>query len=145
MAILTGPQQAFIVTCLACFERPADVVDAVRETFGVTVTRQQVWTYDASQPGQRERLARKLVALFDATRRQYLEDTASIPIANKAYRLNRLQKLLERAEGMGAVTLAKDLLEQGAKEMGEVYTNRHKVEHAGEVRKVLIGVDIDEI
>jgi len=56
---------------------------------------------------------------------------SDIPIANKAYRLRVLQRMSMTAENMKNIGMTAQLLEQAAKEVGEAYTNRQKVEHTG--------------
>ncbi|KIC21722.1 hypothetical protein, partial [Leisingera sp. ANG-Vp] len=46
---------------------------------------------------------------------------------NRAVRLRTLQRMAEKAETMGNTVLAKGLLEQAAKEVGNAYTNRREL------------------
>jgi hypothetical protein len=57
-------------------------------------------------------------------------EISDIPIANKAYRLRVLQRMAT-AENMKNMGMTAQLLEQAAKECGDAYTNKHKVEHSG--------------
>ena len=145
MPKLKGPQQAFIVACLACYDTPSEVAEQFRETFGFDVERGHVWNYDASKPLNRERMRTELVRLFDETRRKFLDDVEGVAIANKAVRLREIQKLYDRAKERGAVVVAADLLEQAAKEVGNVFTNRRDLTSGGQAIKALIEVDIDEV
>ena len=54
-----------------------------------------------------------------------------IPIANKAYRLRVLQRMSTTAEGMKNLGMTAQLLEQAAKEVGDAYSNKQKVELTG--------------
>ncbi|WP_256345640.1 DUF2280 domain-containing protein, partial [Pseudomonas sp. F1002] len=47
-----------------------------------------------------------------------------IPIANRAYRLRALGRMAEKAETMKNMALATQIIEQAAKETGDVYVNR---------------------
>lgn len=115
--------QAFMVQALACFDTPSQVAAAVKEEFGIELTRQSCERYDPTKRAGKD-LAKKWVILFHDTRKRFREETADIPIANRAYRLRALGRLAERAEGMRNLTLTAQLLEQAAKEAGDMYVNR---------------------
>ncbi|AZC30117.1 Phage protein [Pseudomonas chlororaphis subsp. piscium] len=123
MATLKNEVKSFIVQALACFDTPSQVVDSVKNEFGVVVTRQQVETHDPTKAAGKG-LAIKWQTLFHDTRKRFREDTAEIPIANRAYRLRAMNRFVERAEGMKNISLAMQILEQAAKECGDVYVNR---------------------
>jgi hypothetical protein len=130
MPALNGAIKVFIVERLACFDRPKDVQAAVKQAFRVDVSLAQLLVYDPKNAAG-ERLSKTLKDHFEATRKRFLEDTSSIPIANKAYRLRLLDKMADRMVDSGNVAMAAQLLEQAAKEQGEAFTNKHKHEHAG--------------
>lgn len=122
--------KAFIVAQLACFDTPSTVVDAVKAEFGLTVSRQQVSAYD---PGTKAaaRLSEKWRGLFEATRKGFLEKAAELPIAHRSVRLRALQRMAAHAERVKNMALAAQLLEQAAKEVGDVYTNRRQLSGPG--------------
>lgn len=123
MATLSNEVKAFIVQALACFDTPSQVSASVREEFGIEVSRQQCEAHDPTKRAGRD-LAKRWVTLFHDTRKRFREETAEIPIANRAYRLRALGRLVEKAEGMRNLALTAQLLEQAAKEVGDVYVNR---------------------
>nr|WP_315249297.1 DUF2280 domain-containing protein [uncultured Duganella sp.] len=123
MAALKEDVKAFIVQALACFDKPTQVVTAVKEEFKLDVTRQQVETYDPTKYAGRT-LNIKWRTLFEDTRKRFREETAEIGIANRAYRLRLMDRMAERAESKGNVPLALQIIEQAAKEVGDVYVNR---------------------
>ncbi|GAA0907637.1 DUF2280 domain-containing protein [Rothia nasimurium] len=123
MANLNNEVKAYIVQALACFDTPSQVATSVREEFGIEVTRQQCEAHDPNKRAGRD-LAKRWRILFDDTRKRFREETAEIPIANRAYRLRALGRLAEKAEGMRNLPLTAQLLEQAAKEVGDVYVNR---------------------
>lgn len=125
MAKLNEPVKTHIVTALACYETPSDVVESVRERFGIDITRQQAHEYDPTS-ARGDQVAKKWRALFEATRKAFLEDSLRIPVVNKSVRVRRLQRMADKAERMGNMALAAQLLEQVAKEMGGSYTNRRE-------------------
>jgi hypothetical protein len=130
MPALNGAVKVFIVERLACFDRPSEVQKAVKQAFGVTVSQQQLLAYDPKNVAG-SRLSKTLKDLFEATRKKFLEDTSSIPIAHKAYRLRALNRMADRMEEAGNVAMVAQLMEQAAKEQGEAYTNKQKLEHSG--------------
>ena len=132
MAGLTQEVKVFIVTRLACFDGVQEVMKAVREEFKLDVSRQQVQFYDPTSKAG-ERLGDKMKELFHEQRKRFLEDTSAIPIANKAVRLRMLQRLADDAASKKNAALTASLLEQAAKEVGDSFSNRQKVDHTGVV------------
>jgi len=130
VAALSTEVKAFIVQSLACYDTPAKVIELVKENFKVTVTRQQVSAYDPAN-AMAKSLSQKWVDLFNTTRKRFQTEITDIPIANKAYRLRTLDRMMTKAENMRNMALAATLIEQAAKECGDAYTNKQKVEHTG--------------
>lgn len=128
MAALKPEVKAFIIQMLACYDTPSQVVEAVQKDFGIAITRQQVETHDPTKVSGKT-LAKKWVDLFNAARYRFLNEISDIPIANKAYRLRVLQRMSTNAESMKNIGMTAQLLEQAAKEVGEAYSNKQKVEH----------------
>ncbi|MNV15831.1 hypothetical protein D3C71_1065700 [compost metagenome] len=127
MAVLQREVKAFIVQALACFDTPSQVAEAVQKEFGLTITRQQVESHDPTKTSGKC-LAKRWVTLFHDTRQRFRDDTADIPIANRAFRLRALGRMAERAESIKNLALAAQLMEQAAKETGGAYTNRQQVD-----------------
>lgn len=130
MAALKPEVKVAIVQMLACYDTPSQVVEAVQKDFGITITRQQVETHDPTKVSGKT-LAKKWVDLFNRTRDRFLNEISDIPIANKAYRLRVLQRMSTTAEGMKNLGMTAQLLEQAAKEVGDAYSNKQKVELTG--------------
>ncbi|QWA89620.1 DUF2280 domain-containing protein [Klebsiella michiganensis] len=130
MAALKPEVKAFIIQMLACYDTPSQVVEAVQKDFGIAITRQQVETHDPTKVSGKT-LAKKWVDLFNAARDRFLNEISDIPIANKAYRLRVLQRMSTTAEGMKNLGMTAQLLEQAAKEVGDAYSNKQKVELTG--------------
>jgi len=128
VAALSTEVKAFIVQSLACFEPPTKVIELVKAEFNVQVSRQQVSQYSPGN-AMAAKLSQKWIDLFESTRARFQTEIADIPIANKAYRLRTLDRMMTKAEGMRNMALAATLIEQAAKECGDAYTNRQKVEH----------------
>ncbi|AXZ12657.1 hypothetical protein AM455_07870 [Klebsiella pneumoniae] len=130
MAALKPEIKAFIVQSVACFDTPSQVVESVLKEFGIQITRQQVEQNDPTKISGKG-LAQKWVDLFNRTRDRFLNEISDIPIANKAYRLRALQRMSTTAEGMKNLGMTAQLLEQAAKEVGDAYSNKQKVELTG--------------
>ncbi|EMJ8866004.1 DUF2280 domain-containing protein [Klebsiella quasipneumoniae] len=130
MAALKPEVKAYIIQMLACYDTPSQVVEAVQKDFGIAITRQQVETHDPTKVSGKT-LAKKWVDLFNLTRDRFLNEISDIPIANKAYRLRVLQRMSTTAEGMKNLGMTAQLLEQAAKEVGDAYSNKQKVELTG--------------
>jgi len=130
MAALKDDVKAFIVQALACFDTPSQVAASVKEEFGLDVERSHVQAYDPEKALGRN-LSKKWRELFSATRKAFLEDQATIPIASQNFRLRALNRMYQEAARRGNVVLAAQLIEQAAKESGGAFTNRQKLEHTG--------------
>jgi hypothetical protein len=130
MAALKPDVKAFVVQSVACFDSPSQVADAVLKEFGIKINRQQVEQNDPTKASGKK-LAKKWVDMFHATRERFQTELADIPIANKAFRLRVLDRMAMRSEGMKNFALTAQLIEQAAKECGDAYTNRQKIEHTG--------------
>lgn len=135
MPNLREEHKTFIVQRVAMYDSPTQVAEAVKDEFGITIGRQHVRAYNPAQCT----VATKWKAIFDATRKSFLESVSEIPIAARSVRLRALDRIYNKAEGEGDYSLACQILEQAAKEVGDVYTNRQKLEHMGKDGKPFVG------
>jgi len=112
-----------ILTELACFATPMQVVTTVREKFGIEVSRQCV---EAHHPERRAgaKLSPALCVLFYETRAKLLAELDNIGLASRAGRLRGLERMFEQAERMGNLALAVQLIQQAAREVGGMYERR---------------------
>lgn len=127
-AKLSDEIKTYVVQALACFDSPSIVAASVKKELGVEVSRQLVESHDPNKRAA-SGLAPKWRALFEETRKAFLEDTASIAISHRAVRLRALQRMADKAETQGNMVLASSLLKQAAEEVGGAYTNRREIEH----------------
>lgn len=130
MAALKPEVKAAIVQMLACYDTLSIVVDTIQKDYGIKVTPQQVESHDPTKISGKG-LAQKWVDLFNATRERFQNEISDIPIANKAYRLRVLNRMAVNAESMKNYGMTAQLLEQAAKEVGDAYSNKQKVELTG--------------
>ncbi|MEJ2802001.1 DUF2280 domain-containing protein [Comamonadaceae bacterium PP-2] len=126
MAVLPENVKVFVVQSLACFDTPSQIAAAVKAEFGIEVSRQQVSRYDPTRARNKD-VSPRLRTIFETARAKFVEDLTSIPISHRSYRLRALQRSLERADAQGNIAMASTLLEQAAKEMGGMYTNRREL------------------
>jgi hypothetical protein len=133
VSALSDELKTFIVQQLACFDPPSVVVKAVKAEFGEVVTPQQVEAYNPERRAG-QGLSEQFRELFRVTREAFLEDTASIGISHRVTRLRTLQRLADRAETQGNIALAAQLVVQAAKEVGDVFTNRQRIDANHTVR-----------
>ncbi|MCI2809377.1 DUF2280 domain-containing protein [Eoetvoesiella caeni] len=126
MAKLNEAMQRFIVQALACYDTPTQVAESVKEEFDIVVTRQQVASYDPTKVTSKA-LAKKWRDLFASTRERFRKEIAEIPIADQAYRLRQLHRMVQSAMNRKNIVLAASLLEQAAKEQGGMFTNKREL------------------
>lgn len=124
MAQIKKEVKLFIVRSLAVFNTPSETAEAVYQEFKVVVTKQNCEKYDPTKRAG-QNLSAELKAEFEATRKQFLENPQHIPIANLAYRLQLMQRVINGA-GKNSVLILKTL-EQAAKDEGGAFTNRKEI------------------
>lgn len=144
MAALNNEVKSFIVQALACFDTPSQVATAVREEFGLELTRQQCEAHDPTKRAGRD-LAKKWQTLFHDTRKRFREETADIPIANRAFRLRAMNRFVEKAETMKNIGLAMQILEQAAKECGDLFVNRARKEESDDEPLIPSRIQVDVV
>jgi hypothetical protein len=116
----------FITERNACFDPPSMVAAAVKEEFGLDVSRQLIECYDPTKQNGAN-LSDRFRVRFEATRKVFIEDTAAFGISHRSWRLRTLERLALKAEQEGDLDLAMSALERAAKECGDAYTNRSRV------------------
>lgn len=126
MAALSEEVKSFIVRSLACFNTPQEVADLVKEEYEIDIVRGHVAKYDPTKV-QGKSLGAKYKAIFEATRKSFLEDMSQIPMANAAVRVQELSKMFNEARNRKNNVLAAQHIEQIAKEVGGSYTNKVKL------------------
>ena len=124
MARITKKVKLFIVKVLAEFETPTSAAQQVKEVFNIDVSPQQCERYDPTKRMGFD-LSQELRDKFFEYRRKANEELEAIPIANKRYRLQLLQNLVEAYPNNPVLT--PKWAEQAAKEMGGQFTNRQEI------------------
>lgn len=149
MAKLSKEQKRLIVERLACWTMPADVVREINDTYGIKVSLPQLARYDPTGVNG-QTLSPSLKELFNGVRKRFIENEVEIAVAHRSYRLQQLQRLIERTQ---SPKLKAELLEQAAKEVGGMFTNKRELSGPGggpiaitevEVRKTVLDSDDSE-
>jgi hypothetical protein len=142
MASLKHEHKIFIVKGFAAFQSPSELANAVNEEFRLNVTRQQVWKYHPDNP----QTAPKWKEMYTAFRDAFIKGTTEIAISHKSFRLSELEDMRRKAKKMRNFPLAAQLLEQAAKEMGGLFTNRRRLDvNPREALAKLLGCTPDEL
>lgn len=114
--VLPTKVKRFIVKMNAYGDSPSEVVRAVAQEFSLDVTPQIVQRYDPTKvPG--ETLSKVLRELFYATRKAFCESPDTLPMAQKAIRLQRLDAIHEKASEAGTLKIAATAIDLARKEM----------------------------
>lgn len=116
----------FIINALAAYDTPSQVSAAVKDEFGVEVSRQAVEAHDPTKHAGRN-LANKWREMFEQSRTGFIDEATLVPIAHRSTRLRALHRMAQAAERKGNYPLAAQLHKQAAEEMGNAYTNRREL------------------
>lgn len=108
-----------IVEHLACYSTNAEIADLISNEFAVTVTPRHVRAYDPTSPQFAG--SQRWLDYHQTVRERCAQAVGDVAIANRTYRMQQLQKILERALNRGDYRQALKTLEQAAKEMGNGY------------------------
>ena len=121
MPTLSDEIKTFIVMSLARYDTPSAVAQAVKTTFDIEISRQQVYSYD---PACSKPPTARWQELHAATRQAFLREMAEIGIAQKARRLKMLDQMANHALDREWIKTTAIVLEQAAKECGGFYDRR---------------------
>ena len=135
--------RAFLVREFACFASPKEAAKALKQEFGIEISPQGAQHYDATS-GAGSDAAKKWHDLFDVSRQAFLDEVSnSIPHAHKSLRIKKLARASDTFERNGNYMAMARMLEQIAKEVGNVHTNRREL--TGKDRGPIAYQDIDSM
>lgn len=117
-----------IVQHYACFAQPKEVVERIKEEFGLELEPFQTYAWDPARPAGKD-LPQDLITIHEETRQRYKESTGNIAIASQTYRLEQLQRMYDRAVLDEKPKLQLEIITAAAKETGGVFTRQVQVEH----------------
>ena len=123
---LKDVHRAFIVRELACFASLHETQEALLAQFDIEVSKQSVQHYDPTKATGKV-AAKKWGELFAIAREAFIEDVqASIPLAHRSVRIKELAHAANLFKKQKNYMGMARILEQIAKEVGNVHTNRHE-------------------
>ncbi len=123
---LKDHHRAFLVREFACFATPMEAADALSKEFSIEIAPQSAQHYDATSFAG-SRAAKKWRDLFAVCREAFLEDVKDkVPHAHKALRIKKLARAADAFESNKNYLAMARMLEQIAKEVGNVHTNRRE-------------------
>jgi hypothetical protein len=118
--------RAFLVRELACFASPSEAVNAVKDQFGIDITMQAVEHYDPTKKAG-QKTAKKWAEMFAMARQAFIEEVSeSVPFAHRSVRIKELAHAANQFKRQKNYIGMARILEQIAKEVGNVHTNRHE-------------------
>ena len=124
--VLNTEDRIFIVSKLAMFEKPEVVRKQLKAMTGKDITLQSVQHYDPTKKRRtkKQKLAQQWYDLFAKVRKAFTENIEdTVPMANKAVRIRDLAHAAEQFKAKKNYIGMAKMLEQIAKEVGNVHTN----------------------
>jgi len=143
---LTDRHRTIIVRELACFTGLTDIQKKIKDEYGIEIKLQSVQHYDPNRVGG-SRPAKRWVELFNHTREAFLSEIQdTVPLAHKSVRIKELALAANLFKRKGNYLAMAKVLEQIAKEVGNVHTNRHEItgKDGGAIRYSDVGDMTDE-
>lgn len=124
---MTEDKQFFILKRLAELDPMPSIIRAFKEEYGEDITIQTVRSYDP-RDWHANKYAKENEELFFRIRQNLIDQVERIPIANRVYRVQELQRLYQESSADGDRQNAMRALEMSAKEVGGIYTNTRQIE-----------------
>lgn len=112
-----------IVRQLACYATNAEVREYIEENYGTQVSAAYVSRHHPANKTSAG-MGQELIDLFWETRDQFQRGLDDCGIVYRAYRLRKLDEMCRKAIDTKNFSLAAQLMEQAAKEMGGAFESR---------------------
>jgi len=128
---LNGAAKTLIVRLLAEYEKPAAIRAAVKEHFGIEISREAVYFY-AKHPKWR--------AIIEEKRKALETEIDRLPIGSRFWRMQQRQQILDQARHQDKPDLgtARGLLTDAAREMGQLQPEESGTPHIGSINLTLV-------
>jgi hypothetical protein len=126
---LNDEHKTEIVMRLAAFYTPRSVIRMLAEEYGVTISLAEVRSYDPTRYAGRA-LIEQWTTLFYAMRDAVVAGSEEIGAANKMVRVRWLDGMARDAMDNGAFRVAREMLAEAAKEMGDRDAGKQKHERS---------------
>ncbi len=123
---LKDEHKAFVVQRLAVFDSPKQAADALRAEYRVEISPQGAEAYDPGKHAGRA-LSDRWRTVFETVREGFLNQLYQVPESHKAVRVKYLARASQVYKERGAYLQMARMLEQIAKEMGDVYGSRRGI------------------
>jgi len=117
----------FIVINNACGSSPSQVAKAVKEVFGLDVSAQAVERYDPTKTAGQS-LSLPLKTLFREMQREFQTMVVKAGVADQSWRIAKLHLIAQHCFDQGNYQRTMEAMEQAAKDLGGVYTNKARIE-----------------
>lgn len=124
---LASNVKRFLVIQNACGSSPSEVVKAVKSVFDADVSAALVECYDPTKTAGQS-LSLPLKTLFREMQREFQTMAVKAGIADQKWRIAKLHLIAQHAFDRGNHKMAMDAMEQVAKDLGGVYTNKARLE-----------------
>jgi hypothetical protein len=130
---LTTEMQVFVLARYAQMYTPKEVLKQLKEEFGDdpnvdALALTDIRQYDPSTSQGLRILSPAMLEVYGRIRKKFLEDVTTIPVANQAYRLRRIQDIIDHPRYKNDADVVPKLLTQAAKEVGGAFTNTQKID-----------------
>lgn len=132
---MTEDRHFFILKRLAEFETIPAIIAAYRAEYGETITHAIIRHYDPKDFAPNS-YAKANANLFHQIRQKMIDNLERIPIANRVYRVQELQRIYGEAQENGDHATAMRAMETAAKEVGGIYTNVRRLDARMEVENL---------
>ncbi len=128
---LNGAAKQLVVRLLAEYEKPAAIRAAVKEHFGIEISREAVYFY-AKHPKWR--------AIIEEKRKALETEIDRLPISSRFWRMRQRQQILAQARHQDKPDLgtARGLLTDAAREMGQLQPEESSTPHIGSINLTLV-------
>ena len=107
MARLKKEHKTFIVRSLARYASQREVINAVKDKFGLSISHSQVSMYHPEASSSRT-LGQDLRELFYRERDSFLNDVSDLPYSNKGYRIRKMCEAATEAEAIMLMATTSD-------------------------------------
>ncbi len=128
---LTGRAKQLVVRMLAEYEKPAAIRAAVKEHFGVEISREAVYFYSRHPKWQK---------LIQEKRRLLEAEIDELPISSRYWRMKERESLLRQARTQSKPDLgtARGVLTDAAREMGQLQPEDSSLPRIGSINLTLV-------
>jgi len=141
---LKDEHKAFLVQRLAVFDSPKQAAEALMAEFGIELTPQGVEAYDPTKCAGHA-LRERWRTVFWTVRESFLAEFRRVPESHKAVRVKMLARAADVFKDQSNYLAMADMLEQIAKEMGDVYSSHREPTYVDPVPLAVSAMSEEEV